>query len=80
MGMAAILVKWPGPFEQAFVTPSQGGYTWDLASIGQVVIEKKKFKDIESEICTKVNEWPWPLVIISAMYWFIWLHLSVFIS
>ena len=49
MGMAAILVKWPEPFEQAFVPPSQGGSTWNFASIGQVVIEEKKFKNIESE-------------------------------
>ena len=25
MGMAAILVMWPGPFIQTFVPPSQGG-------------------------------------------------------
>ena len=46
MGMAAILVMWPGPFEQAFVPPSQGGSAWNLASIGLVVIEEKKFKNI----------------------------------
>ena len=49
MGMAAIFVMWPGPFEQTFVPPSQGGSIWNLASIGQVVIEEKKFKNIESE-------------------------------
>ena len=41
MGMAAILVIWPKPFEQTFVPPSQGGSTWNLASIGPVVSEKK---------------------------------------
>ena len=46
MGMAAILVMWPGPFEQAFLSPSQGGSTWNLASIGLVVIEEKKFKTL----------------------------------
>ena len=30
MGKAATLVMWPGPFEQIFVTPSQGGSTWNL--------------------------------------------------
>ena len=30
MGMAAILVMWPGSFEQTFVPPSQGGPTWNL--------------------------------------------------
>ena len=49
MGMAAILVMWPGPFEQAFISPSQGGSTLNLASIGLVIIEEKKFKIIESE-------------------------------
>ena len=34
MGMAAILVKGPGPFEQTFVHPSQGE---NLASIGPVL-------------------------------------------
>ena len=43
MGMAAILVMWPEPFEQAFVPPSQEGFIWNLASIGLVVIEEKKF-------------------------------------
>ena len=27
MGMVAILVMWPGPFEQIFVPASQGGST-----------------------------------------------------
>ena len=40
MGMAANLVMWPGPFEQTFVPPSQGGSTWNLASIGKVVAEE----------------------------------------
>ena len=49
MGMVAIFVMWPGSFETAFVPPSQGGSTWNLASIGLVVIVEKKFKNIESE-------------------------------
>ena len=69
MGMAAILVKWPGSFEQAFTPPFQGDCTWNLASISLVVIEEKNFKNIESErfainIWAKVNEWPWPLVLL----------------
>ena len=44
MGMVAILVMWPNPFEQAFIPPSQGDSTWNLASIGQEVIEEKRFK------------------------------------
>ena len=44
MGRVATLVMWPGPFEQAFISPSQGGSTWNLAAIDQSVIEEKKFK------------------------------------
>ena len=42
-----------------------GGSTWNLASIGLVVSEQKKFKNVESEWpWMKVNEWPWPLIFI----------------
>ena len=47
MGMAAILVMWPGPFEQTFVPPSQGGSMWNLASIGLVVSEEKMFENLD---------------------------------
>ena len=49
MGMVAILVMWPKQFEYVFVSSSQGDSTLNLASIGQVVTEEKKFKNIESE-------------------------------
>ena len=65
MGMAATLVMWPGPFEQTFISPSYGGSTWNLASISLFVSKEKKFENVESEWpCTKVNEWPWPLIFI----------------
>ena len=48
MGMAAILVMWPGPFEQTFVPPSQGGSIWNLASIGPVVSERKMFENVDN--------------------------------
>ena len=44
MGMATILVMWPGPFEQTFIPPSHGGSIWNLTLIGQAVSEKKKSK------------------------------------
>ena len=47
MGMAAILVMWPGPFEETFVPPSQGGSIWNLASIGPVVSEEKMFENAD---------------------------------
>ena len=43
MGMAAILVMLPGPFEQTFVPPSQRGFIWNL--IGPVVLEENLFKE-----------------------------------
>ena len=45
MGMAAILVMWPRPYEQTFVTPSHWGSIWNLALIGQAVLEKKIFEN-----------------------------------
>ena len=45
MGMADILVVWPGPFEQTFVPPSHGDPIWNLASIGALVSEKKMFEE-----------------------------------
>ena len=47
MGMAAILVMWPGPFIQSFVPPSQGGSTQNFALIGQAVSEKKMFENVD---------------------------------
>ena len=40
MGVVAILVKWPRPHEQTSVPPTHGGSTWNLALIGQAVLEK----------------------------------------
>ena len=48
MGMAAILVMWPGPFEQTFVPPSQGGSIWNFASIGPAVSEEKMFENVDN--------------------------------
>ena len=47
MGMAAILVMWPGPFEQNFVPPSHGDSIWNLASINPVVFEKM-FENVDN--------------------------------
>ena len=46
MGMEAIWVMWPGPFEETFVSPSQGGFIWNLASIGSVV-SSEMFENID---------------------------------
>ena len=45
MGVAAILVIWPRPHEQTFVPPSHWGSIWNLALIGQAVLEKKIFEN-----------------------------------
>ena len=47
MGMAAILVMWPGPFEQTFVPPSLGVSIWNLSSIDPVVSEEKMFENVD---------------------------------
>ena len=46
MGMAAILVMWPAPFEQTSIPPSHGGSTWNLTSIGQAVYKEQKFENV----------------------------------
>ena len=48
MGMAAILVMWPGPFEQTFFPLYKGGSTRNLASIGPVVSEEKMFENVNT--------------------------------
>ena len=45
IGMAAILVMWPGPFEQTFVPPSHADSIWNLVSISLVVSEEKMFEE-----------------------------------
>ena len=45
MGKVAILVMWPGPFEQTFVPPSHRSSIWNLTLIGPVVSEEKIFKE-----------------------------------
>ena len=44
MGVAAILVMWPEPFEQTFVPASQGVSICNLNLIGPVVAEEKMFE------------------------------------
>ena len=45
MGIAAILVMWPEPFEQTFVPPSHGGSRWNFTFNGKAVSEEKLFKE-----------------------------------
>ena len=45
MGMATILAMWPTPSERTFVPTSHWGSIWNLASIGQAVLEKKIFEN-----------------------------------
>ena len=44
MGMVAILVMWPWPFEQTCVPPSHWSSIWNLTLTGPVVSEEKMFK------------------------------------
>ena len=47
MGMAAILVMRPGPFEHLFVPSTPGGYIWNMVTVGLVVSEKKSFEIVD---------------------------------
>ena len=53
MGMSAILVMWPGRFEQLFVPPTPGGYIWNLVTIGPVVSEEKSFEIVDGRRTTE---------------------------
>ena len=45
MGMAAIMVMWPGLLERTFVFPSHRSFIWNLTLIGPVVSVEKMFKE-----------------------------------
>ena len=47
MSMAAIMVMWPGLFEQTFVFPSHGGSLWNVTSIGLMALEEKMFENVD---------------------------------
>ena len=49
MGMAAMLVMWPRPFEQLFFPKGPGGCIWNLVAIGQVVLEEKSFEIVDGQ-------------------------------
>ena len=49
MGMAAILVMWPRPFEQFFFPKGPGSCIWNWVAIGQVVSEEKLFDIVEGQ-------------------------------
>ena len=56
MGMAAILVMWPGPVEQTFILPSHGGSIWNLTLIGPVVSKEKMFENVDIHTYTRMTE------------------------
>ena len=47
MGMAAMLVMWPRPFEQFFFPKVPGSCIWNLVAIGPVVTEEKSFEIVD---------------------------------
>ena len=49
--MAAILINDVEPFEQNVNILSTEGPMWNLVQIGQVVLEKKRFKDFMVYTC-----------------------------
>ena len=47
MGMAAMLVMWPKPFEQLFFPKCPEGCIWILVAIGPAVLEEKSFEIVD---------------------------------
>ena len=47
MGMAAMLVMWPRPFEQLLFPKGPWGCIWNLVAIGPVVSEEKLFEIVD---------------------------------
>ena len=54
MGMATILVMWPGPVERTFVPPSHGGSIWNLTLIGPVVFDEM-FENVDTHTYIHTN-------------------------
>ena len=52
VGMAAMLVMWPRPFEQLFFPKGPGGWIWNLVAIGPVVSEEKSFEIVDGRRTT----------------------------
>ena len=46
MGMTAILVTWPGPFEQTVSLKIRTSYIWNLASMGLAAFQQTMFESI----------------------------------
>ena len=63
MGMAAILVMWPGTFEQTFIPPSHRSSIWNKTWPGPVVSEETMFKECgrqrrtETYLSYKLTKW-----------------------
>ena len=57
MGMAAILVMWPRPFEQFFFPKVPGGCMWKLIAIGPVVSEEKSFEIVDGRTDGRRTDW-----------------------
>ena len=72
MGMAAILVMWPGPFEQLFVPPTPGGYIWNLVTIGPVVSEEKSFKIVDGRWRRTTYDGAFPSYKLPRSLWLRW--------
>ena len=53
MGMAAMLVMWPRPFEQLFFPKGPGGSIYNLVAIGPVVSEEKSFEIVDGRRTTE---------------------------
>ena len=50
MGMAAILVMWPGTIEHTFVPPSHRSSIWNLTLIGQWFPRRRGLKSVDDDV------------------------------
>ena len=60
MGMAAMLVMWPRPFEQLFFPKGPGGWIWNLVAIGLVVSEEKSFEIVDGRTDGRTDDGAFP--------------------
>ena len=76
MGMAAILLIRPVPFEQIFKQPLPGACIWNLIKIGPTVSEEKSFENVDKHlILMTVGRGHWMNFDIHRGAWSTFLHI-----
>ena len=63
MGMAAILIMWPGWFGKIFVLSTSGGFIWNLITTGQLLLRRGFNSSKYVRPWLKLKKLLWPLVL-----------------